>query len=92
MNKKKHYRIETELANYVLSEFLDPLAGANKYNGIVIPYNFNEALNHIYSKTGVFEHPYSFTKAKLQHHLLQEETHYYRSRGRGAAKEILGAL
>ena len=90
MNKKRKYRIETELANYVLSEFIDPLAGANKYNDCVIPYNFNEALNHIYSKTGVFKHPFSFTKQKLQDHLLQEETHYYRSKRDGIHKEGYG--
>ena len=90
MKKKKQYRIETELANYVLSEFIDPLGGAAKYNGCPVPYNFNEALNHLYSRTGVFEHPYSFTKAKLQKHLLQEETHYYRSKRDGIHKEGYG--
>ena len=86
MKKKKKYIVETELANYVLSEFLDPLAGANKYNGSPIPYNFNEVLNHIYSKTGIFEHPFSFTKNKLQNHLLQVEDHYFRSKRDGIHK------
>ena len=90
MYQKKDFELETELANYVLSEFLDLLGGASKYNGIPIPYNFNEVLNHIYSKSSVFEHPFSFTKSKLEDHLLQKETHYYRSKRDGIHKEGYG--
>jgi len=86
MKNRKKYLVKTELANYVLSEFMDPLGGASKYNGVPIPYNFNEVLNHIYSKTKVFEHPYSFTKKRLQRHLQQMETHYYRSKLNGIHK------
>jgi hypothetical protein len=90
MNQKKNFKLETELANFVLSEFIDPLAGASKYNDIPIPYNFNEVLNHIYSKSSVFEHPFSFTKSKLENHLFQKETHYYRSKRDGIHKEGYG--
>jgi len=89
-DKKPRYRTETELAHYVLSEFIDPLAGASKYKGSPKPYNFNEVLNHIYSKTGVFKHAFSFSKAKLQKHLFQEETHYYRSKRKGIHREGYG--
>jgi len=89
-DKKPRYRTETELAHYVLSEFIDPLAGASKYKGSPIPYNFNEVLNHIYSKTGVFEHPFSFSKSKLQKHLFHEDTHYYRSKRKGIHREGYG--
>lgn len=76
--KSPDYPPELEAGWYVIKEFIGPLLCSYESEIGPIPFNTNEALNHHFSGTGVFD-IYRYSKKKYALHLLQQQNHYFRS-------------
>lgn len=72
------------MAWFALSPFIHPLDCSQKYRDAVVPMNTNEALESIYNADvmpdGNRLRPYYFSKFRLEMHLNNADTYYYRSR------------
>src|SRR4051794_15435768 len=85
----------TNMAWFVLRQFINPLDCSSKFGARIPPMNKSDALEHLYNGTpfddGSFYRPSYFSRVRLDLHLKRAETYYYRCRYDAVAQSGYGS-